>query len=77
MCVPIHQRDPKTGFMMALGNVSLFAAIVIWRFAHPAGVVSQPWIDGLSGLLFGLSITVNLGAAIRARRCSPAEGEKP
>jgi hypothetical protein len=55
--------------MMILGNFSLVAALLLWNFARPSGVAPRVWIDGVSGLLFGISIGANLGAVLRARRC--------
>jgi hypothetical protein len=55
--------------MMVIGNFSLVAAIVFWQFVRPAHGPWREWVDGLSGLLFGISIGVNLFALRRARRC--------
>jgi hypothetical protein len=75
MCVPNHLRDPRTRWMMILGNFSLVVALLLWTFARPcAGTHSwpiQPWIDGVSGLLFGISIGANL-SAIRCARSRQA-----
>ena len=75
MCVPIWQRDPRTRFMMVLGNLSLVAAFLIWNFARfstaaPHSVAWRAWMDGLSGLFFGIAIGANLAALLRQRRCS-------
>lgn len=73
MCIPIHQRDPRTRFLMVFGNVSLCAALILWVFFRPALAASHAWLDGLYGLLFGISIGANLIAVYRARHCRSAD----
>lgn len=75
MCVPIGQRDSRTRFMMLVGNLSLVAAFLIWNFTRFSGAAGHSsalhaWLDGFSGLFFGISIATNLGALLRQRRCS-------
>ncbi len=76
MCVPNHFRNPRTRWMMILGNFSLVAALLLWNFARPyAGAHAWPmqaWIDGIAGLFFGISIGANLSAIRCARRSQPA-----
>lgn len=74
MCVPNRQRDPRTRLMMVAGNLSLVAAFLIWNFTRFSGAAGHSfalhaWMDGLSGLFFGISIATNLGALLRQRRC--------
>ncbi|MGO8757505.1 MAG: hypothetical protein ACLQG3_05210 [Terracidiphilus sp.] len=72
MCVPIHQRDPKTRRMMVIANLSLVAAVLLLGFMrHHAG--EHPWIDGFTGLFFGMSIGVNLFGIRRACRCRQSQ----
>ncbi len=78
MCASNRLRDPKTRFMMILGNFSLVGALLLWNFARPSGAVAHSaathaWLDALCGLLFGVSIGSNL-MAVRARRCRSVEG---
>lgn len=70
MCVPIHQRDPRTRSMMVIGNFSLVAAILCGHLLCPTGVAARAWIDAFDGLLFGISIGANLFALRRSRRCA-------
>jgi hypothetical protein len=73
MCIPFRQRDPKTRRMRFIGNFSLVAAILVWIILRPSGGLARDWIDGLSGLLFGISIGVNLCAFRCARHAGTAE----
>ena len=74
MCATNANRDPRARWMMVLGNFSLVAALLLWNFARPwvgaahAGLASE-WVDGISGLLFGVSIGANLTALRLKRRC--------
>jgi hypothetical protein len=68
MCLPCHLRDPKTRFLMVIGNLSLVAAILMLKFFRPSTGAAQEWTDGLSGLLFGISIGINLMAIRSGRR---------
>lgn len=73
MCIPIHQLDSKTRRRMALGNISLVIGLLLWLFVHPSGQIERNWVQGLSGLLLGISIGINLFGLRLARRCPPAE----
>jgi hypothetical protein len=76
MCVPNRLRDPRTRRLMVLGNFSLVAGVAMLNFMrhdfgqHPAAV--QSWLDGLTGLFFGISIGANLMAVRCARMRSAA-----
>ena len=54
---------------MVGGNFSLVLALLLWSFARPAHDAGHAWIDGLCGLLFGISIGANLTAIRLRRRC--------
>lgn len=69
MCVPIRRRDPRTRAMMAIGNFSLAAGVLAWNFTRHTGNAPHAWLDGITGLFFGLSIGINLWV-IRRGRCS-------
>ena len=73
MCVPTGQRDPRSRWMMVIGNLSLVAGLLIWSFARHSTAAThfsatQAWIDGLGGLFLGISIGANLAALMRQRR---------
>jgi MFS-type transporter involved in bile tolerance (Atg22 family) len=66
-------KDPKA--MIRIGMMFLAIALVGQRFFHPyfATKARDDFFDGLIGLLFGLSIGINLMAArllARQRRSS-------
>jgi uncharacterized membrane protein HdeD (DUF308 family) len=73
--MPNRLRNPKTRWMMVLGNFSLVAALLLWNFVRPiAGArpgLTIAWLDGASGLFFGVSIGANLSAIRCARRSRP------
>ncbi len=69
MNIPIQKRDPRARRMMILGNSLLAIAIAVWNFTGHGGNPRQLWLHALSGLLFGISIGVNLSALLRIRRC--------
>jgi len=41
---------------------------LLWNFAHPGSQIEKNWLHGLTGLLIGFSITVNLCMLRFARR---------
>lgn len=45
------------------------------HFLRLSGLAARAWIDGLSGLLFGISIDANLMAILRSRRCLLTEAQ--
>jgi hypothetical protein len=53
---------------MVLGNLCLVIGLLLWNF-HASIPVRRIWLDGVSGLLLGISIGVNLSAVRCARRC--------
>jgi uncharacterized membrane protein len=71
MCAPIYKRDPRIRFLFVIANLSLVIGLVLWAFVRPALAAPHWWIDGLTGLFMGMSISVNLGSLICARRCPP------
>lgn len=70
MCVPYSQRNPRTRNLLAIGNLCLVAGLMLWNFAHPDSQIQRNWIHGLTGLLMGFSIAVNLCMLRFARRPS-------
>ena len=72
MPLPVHLRDRRTRFMMVFGNLSLVAGLLLWNFARPH-VPTHAWLDAFIGLFLGISISANLMAVYRSRRCRPAE----
>jgi hypothetical protein len=75
MCVTNAMHDPKARWMMVLGNFSLVVALLTWGFVRPWAVAAHAsfahqWIDGISGLFFGVSIGANLAALRLKRHCA-------
>ncbi|MGA2851281.1 MAG: hypothetical protein ABSE46_19945 [Terracidiphilus sp.] len=68
MCEPSSQPDPRTRRLFAIGNLCLVAGLLLWSFVHPVNQVEKNWLHGLTGLLTGCSIVVNLYAFRLARR---------
>lgn len=63
-------KDPKT--IVCIGMMFLVIGIVWPMFFHPATKFGQDLLDASRGLLFGLSIGLNLLSAwlaARQRRC--------
>lgn len=61
--------------MRFIGNFSLVLAILVWIILRPSGGPARDWMDGLAGLLIGISIGANLYASRCARRTAKAEPE--
>lgn len=56
---------------MAVANLALSIGLVLPYFIHPAGQRSADWLDGIRGLLIGVSIGMNLSIIRFGRRCAP------
>jgi hypothetical protein len=69
MCVPYRQLDPKTRRLVAIGNLCLVIGLLLWNFVHPSSQIEKNWLDGVTGLLMGLSIGINLFAFRFAQSC--------
>lgn len=69
MCLPIHQRDPRTRIAFAIANLSLAAGLILRTFVRPSLAAPHAWVDAVSGFLIGVSIVGNLFALVRSRRC--------
>jgi hypothetical protein len=60
-------RDPDA--LIRAGLLSLIVGILAQRFVHPPGDFWQGFVAGISGVLIGLSIVLNLrGLMLRRRR---------
>lgn len=77
MCIANRQLGPAARRMRFFANLSLIAGLILWSFVHPSWQMAKNWHDGLSGLLLGFSITVNLLLLRRARRCCPERETGP
>jgi len=69
----IFQKQLKAPVLICIGMMFLAIALLWPKFLHPASTFGQNLSDGVCGLMFGLSIGINLCAMIlasRQRRCS-------
>jgi hypothetical protein len=71
MCASFRQLDLRTRRLLAAGNFSLALAFVFGNFTQHQ-LPRLPWLDGVYGLLLGVSIGINLIAVrcIRRRRAT-------
>jgi hypothetical protein len=72
MCLRYRTLDPKSKRLFMLGNLCLVIAIVAQYLYHPAGQVEKNVLDGVRGLLYGISIGINF-FVIRRGQCHSAE----
>ncbi len=54
----------------AWANGALAAGLLLWSQVHPAGQLAKDGLDGVVGLLLGISIGANLMAVWKWRRCA-------
>ena len=73
MCIAIGKRRRKERILLVIANLALCAGIAFqyrFHFAH-----AEDWLDGVRGLLLGISIGINLMLLRRGRRCERAGQE--
>jgi hypothetical protein len=65
----LTRRPQGAAAMISVGLACLTAGIVAQRFLHPTSDLGQSLVAGLTGILFGLSIALNVGgmAATKSR----------
>ena len=59
-----HLKDQRT--MMRVGMCFLILASLSRWFLHPSAGISEDWVDGITGLLYGISIA-SLLVSVRLR----------
>ncbi len=70
MIFPNRLKQPQA--LMSIGMLFLVIALAWPRYIHLNGGLGPGWIDGVRGMLFGVSIGINLMSvrlAGRRRRC--------
>lgn len=77
MCIANRKLNPTARRMRFFANLSLIAGLILWSFVHPSGQMAKNWHDGVSGLLLGFSIAVNLLLLRRARCCCADHATDP
>lgn len=65
MCVSYQQMDSKARLVTGIANFSLAAGLILWVFVHSTNQTAESMRHFFSGLLLGLSITINLYRMIR------------
>jgi len=81
MCIADRQLDPKTRRRMIIGNLSLILGILLWNsvrwnWIHPSSQIERNYLDGVCGLLLGISIGINLFVLRHCSRCGQKENEQ-
>jgi len=66
---PYWKRDRKSRWLFAIANLSLAVGLMLRVLVQPASGLARNWMDGLCGLLLGISIGMNVMLVIKARRC--------
>ncbi len=69
MMFPNQRRN--VGALVAIGMMCLAIGTIFPYIVHPASSFGQNWVHGIRGLLYGISIGMNLRALILGRRQSP------
>jgi hypothetical protein len=81
MCIADRQLDPKTRRLMVIANLSFILAILLrnserWHWFHPSSQIERNYLDGVCGLLLGISIGINLFVLRHCSRCGQKENEQ-
>ena len=68
MTSQLKSRKPR--LMLSAGMFALATGLILLNFVHPATHAGKDWLDGISGFFVGISIALNLGSLLIARRQS-------
>jgi len=68
MCFPNRWLDSKSKRIIPIANLCLVAGLLLLTFVHPSSQISGNWLHGVSGVLLGISISMNLFGLRLARR---------
>jgi hypothetical protein len=71
MCFQNQQTKPAG--MIPIGMMFLVLGILWPMLIHPVGQVSRNWSEAVRGMLFGISIGVNLWSCWMVRRARRSE----
>ena len=69
------RADERARMTMAMGSFALAAGLMLKTLVHPEGQIAKDWLDGICGLLIGVSLGLNLFGLMRARRCAASRTE--
>ena len=67
----------KVRRQVALGCLCLSMGLLLRLFVHPSGNVGRNWLDGVAGMLIGMSIAINFLAFRSTRRCGGKQDITP
>lgn len=63
-------KSRKSRLMLSAGMFALAVGLILFNFVHPASHAGKDWLDGISGFLVGISIALNIGSLLIAKRQS-------
>jgi hypothetical protein len=69
MCVLANETAKRRRRLVAIGSGCLAMGLGLSNFVSRPGVHDGPWLHALVGFLLGVSVVMNLSAAVMARRC--------
>ena len=69
MCIARRNLTPKARRFLAIGNLCLFAGLMLSLFDKDLGQHHDNLYDALRGFLIGLSIAFNFGALHMGANC--------
>jgi hypothetical protein len=70
-----RQMDSKSRIFIGVGSLCLAIGLSVHLFIHPAGQAGKDWLDGMSGMMIGISIVTNVFGFRLARRCRAAAAD--
>jgi hypothetical protein len=65
-----EMNGKKSKRMLSAGMFALAASLILFTQVHAATASGKDWLDGISGFLMGISIALNLGSILVAKRQS-------
>ena len=71
-----RRMDQRTRRMVALSNLGLAVGLSLNLFVHPQSAMARDWVHGVSGMLMGISLGVNLFGLRRSERCARVGADK-
>lgn len=61
-------NSKKSKLMLSAGMSALATGLILFTQVHPVTQSGKDWHDGISGFFIGISIALNLGSVLIARR---------